>query len=166
MDIIDLRSAPEHLPTLARWHHEEWGYLNPGETLADRIDKMRAYLGEATIPTLLIAVENDKVLGSAALIAADMDNKPELSPWLANVFVRNDQRGRGLGSALVKAIMALAASSQWPHLYLFTPDQEVFYSKLGWKPLSKEVYRDTPITIMQLDCLIEVQHPINSLLIG
>ncbi len=37
MDIINLRDAPQYLPTLARWHHAQWTYLNPGRTLQQRI---------------------------------------------------------------------------------------------------------------------------------
>lgn len=151
MNIIDLRTATHHIPTLAKWHHDEWSYLNPGGSVEKRIEKMRTYLGENLIPTMLIAIEGDEVLGSAALIASDMDTKPELSPWLANVYVRADKRGLGVGAKLVKSIMDLAKQNRLPRIYLFTPDQEKFYAKMGWKILSKENYRNSLVTIMQLD---------------
>ncbi len=151
MKIIDLRTAPHHISTLAQWHHDEWSYLNPGSSVEKRIEKMRTYLGENLIPTMLIAVEGNDVLGSAALIASDMDTKPELSPWLANVYVRADKRGLGVGAKLVKSVMDLAKQNQLPRIYLFTPDQENFYAKMGWQTLSKENYRNSLVTIMQLD---------------
>ncbi len=151
MKIVDLRSAPHHIPTLAQWHHDEWSYLNPGGSVEKRVEKMRAYLGENLIPTMLIAVEDDDVWGSAALSTSDMDTKPELSPWLANVYVRTDKRGLGVGAKLVKSIMDLAKQNQLSRIYLFTPDQENFYAKLGWKTISKESYRNSPVTIMQMD---------------
>jgi N-acetylglutamate synthase-like GNAT family acetyltransferase len=151
MKIIDLRSAPHHIPTLAQWHHDEWSYLNPGGSIEKRVEKMRAYLNENLIPTMLIAIDGDEVWGSAALSTSDMDTKPELSPWLANVYVRSDKRGSGVGAKLVKSIMDLARQNQLPRIYLFTPDQENFYAKLGWKTISKESYRNSPVTIMQLD---------------
>ena len=151
MNIIDLRTGPHHIPTLAQWHHDEWSYLNPGGSVEKRIERMRTYLGENLIPTMLIAVEGNDVLGSAALIASDMDTKPELSPWLANVYVRADKRGLGVGAKLVKSVMDLAKQNQLPRIYLFTPDQENFYAKMGWQTLSKENYRNSLVTIMQLD---------------
>ncbi len=151
MQIIDLRQAPEHLATLAAWHHAEWGYLNLGKTATDYQRDMRDYLLPGTIPSMLIAVDNGELLGSSSLIASDMDDQPQLTPWLANVFVRADQRGRGLGGALVKAAMALAAQLQLPQLYLFTPDQEGFYTRLGWQRLSQVTYKATRVTIMQLN---------------
>lgn len=151
MKIIDLRHAPQHIPTIARWHFDEWGYLNPGKTLAYRIERMQRYIADNPIPSMLIAIDGEDVLGTAALVAADMDSHPELTPWLASVYIREDQRGLGLGKALVKALMDFAGQQQLPRLYLFTPDQEGFYAKLGWKTRVRETYRDTPVTIMQLD---------------
>jgi N-acetylglutamate synthase-like GNAT family acetyltransferase len=151
MKIIDLRTASHHIPTLAQWHHDEWSYLNPSGSIEKRVEKMRTYLNDNLIPTMLIAIDGDEVWGSAALIASDMDTQPDLSPWLANVYVRADKRGLGVGAKLVKSIMDLAKQNQLPRIYLFTPDQENFYAKLGWKTLSKESYRNSPVTIMQLD---------------
>ncbi len=151
MEIIDLRQAPQHIPTIARWHFDEWGYLNPGKTLEYRIERMQRYIADNPIPSMLIAVEGDAVLGTAALVEADMDSHPELTPWLASVYIREDQRGRGLGKKLVQALMDFAGQQQLKQLYLFTPNQADFYAKLGWKALAQELYRNTPVTIMQLD---------------
>lgn len=151
MEIIDLRLAPQHIPTIARWHFDEWGYLNPGKTLEYRIERMQRYIADKPIPSMLIAVDDDAVLGTAALVEADMDSHPELTPWLASVYIREDQRGVGLGKKLVQALMDFAGQQQLDRLYLFTPDQAGFYAKLGWKVLTQESYRDTPVTIMQLD---------------
>ena len=151
MQIIDLRDAPEYMPQLARWHYDEWGYLNSGKSLADYSASMSGYLAEQTIPTMLIAVANGELLGSAAIISSDMDTHPELGPWLANVYVREDQRGRGLGGKLVKAIMMLGEQLALAQLYLFTPDQENFYRRLGWNPLTREALNGTYVSIMRLD---------------
>lgn len=151
MDIINLREAPQHITTIARWHFDEWGYLNPGKTLEYRIERMQRYLSDNPIPSMLIAIEGDEVLGTAALVESDMDSHPEFTPWLASVYIRDDQRGRGLGKKLVKALMDFAGQQNLTRLYLFTPDQAHFYAKLGWKLLVEETYRDTPVTIMTLD---------------
>lgn len=151
MNILDLRHAPQHIPTIARWHFDEWGYLNPGKTLEQRVERMQRYLSDTPIPSMLIAIEGDEILGTAALVEADMDSHPELTPWLASVYVRGDQRGRGLGKQLVQALMDFAGQQHLQRLYLFTPDQAAFYAKLGWKTIAQENYRDTPVTLMQLD---------------
>ena len=150
IEIIDLRQAPEHRDTLALWHFHEWGYLNPGKTLADYQRSFDVYFGQEPVPTMLIAVEGEKLLGSSSLIVSDMDTHPELSPWLANVFVAPEHRGRGLGDKLVRAVMAMARDLALERIYLFTPDQEDFYARRGWQPVTRELFHGTSVSIMQL----------------
>jgi predicted N-acetyltransferase YhbS len=149
MRIINLRDAPEHVSTLARWFFEEWGYLNPGQSFEYRLARVERYLTDDLLPTMLIAVDGSEVVGSAALIESDMDTHPELTPWLANVYVRTDQRGKGIGKQLVEAIMALASEQHLRQLYLFTPDQASFYARLGWLHHQHAIYRGTDVTIMK-----------------
>jgi hypothetical protein len=35
--------------------------------------------------------------------------------------------------------------------YLFTPDQENLYARLGWKTILREEYRGEQVAIMKLD---------------
>ncbi len=151
MNIINLKTIPQHIPVLARWHHEQWSYLNPGYSLEARTAEMQHYLGEASIPAMYVAIDNYNLLGSAAIIASDMDTRPELTPWLANMFVNPDYRKMGIGLALVQHVVAEARQQGLARLYLFTPDQEAFYAKLGWYTLFKEPYRGDTVTIMQID---------------
>ncbi len=51
MDIINLKEEPNLIPTLAKWHHNEWSYLNSSLTLNERIYKMEAYLSNEIIPS-------------------------------------------------------------------------------------------------------------------
>lgn len=153
MEIIDLRDAPHHIPTIAAWHSAEWGHLNPGQTLEGRIEKMQAYLNNNPVPAMLIGVEGDEVLGTSAMVESDMDNclYQDLTPWLASVYVREDLRGRGFGKQLVRALMDYAGKQGISTLYLFTPDQAPFYAKLGWKTYAEDNYHDAAVTVMQLD---------------
>ena len=51
---------------------------------------------------------------------------------LASLFVLPRARGRGIGAALVRACVVLAASERVPRLWLFTPEHAGFYAALGW----------------------------------
>lgn len=150
MKIINLRAAPEHIPTIAQWHHDQWGYLNPSGTLEKRIERMQRYLSGEAIPSMYICVEGDKVLGTAALVESDMDSHPELSPWLASVYVHADYRKRGIGALLVNKVVAVAKTLGHSPLYLFTPDQAHFYENLGWQFIAQESYRGGNATLMKI----------------
>jgi len=150
-EILDLRDRPHYLPTLAQWHHAEWEHINPGLTLQQRIEKMAFYLHADFVPSTFVWEDDDAVLGSAAIIDSDMDTHPEWMPWLASVFVQQDRRGEGIGTALVRHAMDAARSQGIPSLYLFTPDQVGFYQVLGWKPILQEQYRGERVTIMKVE---------------
>lgn len=148
MEIVNLRDEPHYLPQLAQWHHAQWHFLNPGQSLSDRIAKMQAYLAGTLLPSTLVGKVNGELVGSASLVSCDMDTHSELSPWLASVYVDKPWRCRGVGGELVEAVMALAHAGGYSEMYLFTDEQSRFYEKLGWRVWSQEVYRDTPVTIM------------------
>jgi N-acetylglutamate synthase-like GNAT family acetyltransferase len=150
MKIIDLKYEAQYIPILARWHHQEWSYLNPDGSIEKRIERMQSFSNDALIPSTFIAVEND-LLGSAAIVAHDMDTKQELSPWLASVFVSPENRSRGIGSELVIQVMNQARNAGIKTLYLFTPDKEHFYIRLGWQTISNELYRGHMVTVMQVN---------------
>lgn len=152
MQIVDLCEAPAHLPQLAAWHHEQWSYLNPGQTIEHRIERMREHLEAAPLPRTFVAVATDgSAMGSASLVAHDMDTHPELTPWLASVFVAPIHRQKGIGAAVVRRVMDAAREAGIATLYLFTPDQEHFYKQLGWRTIAKETYRGDDVTLMQVD---------------
>ncbi|OAH97468.1 GCN5 family acetyltransferase [Methylomonas methanica] len=151
MTIINLSQEPYQIPTLAKWHQAEWADLNPGQTLEQRIDRMQAYLSSALIPSTFIYKHEDQLAGSAAIIESDMDTRPELTPWLASVYVAPEFRRKGIGAKLVKHVMLQAKTAGVAKLYLFTPDQADFYKKLGWTALTDEYYRNHRVTVMSVE---------------
>jgi len=153
MTIVNLASLPEHLPTLAAWHQAQWAELNPGQSLDQRIQKMQAYLHSAALPSTYVYLHDGELAGSAALVACDMDTRPQLTPWLASVFVAPAFRRQSIGSRLVRHVMQQAKLAGYERLYLFTPDRADFYRRLGWGELRQEVYRGHAVTVMQADLL-------------
>lgn len=149
MEIIDLQDFPAAIPILAKWHQEEWSDLTPSLTLEGRMEKMQAYLTSEIIPSTYIAMENNQILGSAALVENDMDTKKELSPWLASVYVDKVHRGKGIGSKLVLHAMEAAKNHGIDTLYLFTPNSEGFYKRLGWSAFSTEMYHGQKVVVME-----------------
>jgi len=144
-----LADHPSFLPSLAQWHHAQWSYLDVGVSLEQRLAALQKH-GKAQVPTTVIALSGSRLLGSASLIAHDMDTYPELSPWLASVYVAPEYRRRGIGSALVQRIVAQARALGFEHLYLFTPDKEHFYARLGWSVLERTMYRGYAQVVMVL----------------
>ncbi len=148
-----LADRREFITTVAHWLHDEWGHLRPNETVDDRVVRVERTCGHRQIPTTLVAVDGDEPVGCASLIEHDMLTRPELSPWLAGVFVPREHRRRGIGAALVERVVAEARSLGVPRLYLYTPGSGTLYLRLGWSVVERTFYRElwgeTEVTIME-----------------
>lgn len=147
--IESLADHPALTPTLAAWHHAQWSYLDVGVSVAQRAAALRTH-GRDAVPMTVVALSAGALLGSASLIAHDMDTRMDLSPWLASVYVAPPYRGHGMGSALVQEIVDRATDLGFPALYLFTADRARFYERLGWHVVEHVVYRGYAQVVMSI----------------
>ena len=151
MRIDYLAAHRDFIPILSQWHHEQWSYLNPSRTVEDRIEEFQQETtGKKEIPTTFVAISGSVLLGSASIVTHDMDTRKEFSPWLASVYVAPRHRQQGIGSALVQRTVEEAKELEVETLYLFTPDREKFYKRLGWSLLELTEYRGENNVIMTL----------------
>jgi GNAT superfamily N-acetyltransferase len=154
MQIDYLMNHQEFLPNLAGLHYEEWAYLRPGESLEARTSRLRSYMGRQGIPTAVVALDQRARLGSAMLVAKDLDTHPHLSPWLAGVYVHPKFRRHGIATALVSRIIDEARSLGTRTLYLYTASAEQFFSRLGWSVMETGVFHDTPVAVMSYEIAV------------
>jgi N-acetylglutamate synthase-like GNAT family acetyltransferase len=146
-----INDHPESINTIAKWHYDQWHHVMPNFTLDSYTDFLSSHYRRGGIPTMFVAVHNSIVIGTAALEDYDMDTHRELSPWIASLYVDNDYRKRGVGTALINRVIAEARAVRAKKLYLFTPDQERFLARFGWKLLFKEEYYGEMESVMVLD---------------
>ncbi len=142
-------AATPHVPAVAAWLHAQWWQAG-GHSL----DATAAFLRKATgpaAPCALVAERDGVPLGTATFDTDDLPARPDLSPWLASVFVTSAARRQGVATALVKAVEAMAATQGVRRLWLFTPDQAPFYAARGWVRAGVEKYRGSPVVLMQRD---------------
>jgi len=136
------------IPIIAHWHHEEWGSFKPGDSVEKRIANLQTHLAKKQIPTTFVSLSGGILLGSASLVAHDMDTRMDLSPWLASVYVTPEQRNCGIGTALVQHVIEEARELNVETLYLFTPDRKGFFASIGWSVVEHTEYREQKVVIM------------------
>jgi predicted N-acetyltransferase YhbS len=131
--IEQLADRPDLLPIVAGWLYGEWWASVADETVESLAGRLGAHLIRDRIPLTLVASLNGDPVGTATLLAHDVGTEewPELSPWLAALYVAPAFRRRGIGAALVNAAVAKAKTLGVEALYLFTIGQEGFYARLG-----------------------------------
>ncbi|WP_406622013.1 GNAT family N-acetyltransferase [Bacillus atrophaeus] len=83
------------------------------------------------LPRFYIAVQNDSIIGSYALLRNDLISRQDLFPWLACLFVVPKLRGNEIGCALLRHALKEAHIKGFENLYLCT-DLEGYYEKYGW----------------------------------
>ncbi len=146
--IVRLNTDSDHVATVASWTYAEWGHLNPAYTAETWREAFRRECGDGGVPSVFVAMQGDRPVGTAALMAEDMDSRRELTPWLASVFVLPEWRGRGIAARLIRRVEEEAVACGVDQFYLFTPDQQGLYRRLGWSDHEELSYRGENVTIM------------------
>ena len=152
MRIDYLDQHRDHIATLAAWHHREWGHLYADWTLDAAQAELVEHAAHRSLPTTLVLIDGERLLGSVSLVLEDAPEfSDEGSPWLASLYVIPEARGRGLGTRLVNAAVAVAAHLQIVELFLFTPDQAAFYQRLGWRVITRTSLKGTVVDLMMIE---------------
>jgi|HubBroStandDraft_2_1064218.scaffolds.fasta_scaffold180632_1 hypothetical protein len=88
-----VRARPEYLgdhlgklPAVATLHFEEWPEV--GDSLDARQKALSTCCRRGGIPLGVVALDQDILCGFALLVTEDFELRPNLSRWLAGVFVR------------------------------------------------------------------------------
>jgi GNAT superfamily N-acetyltransferase len=148
MTIDYLANHKQHIPVLARWFQAQWGHLKPVNTLEQRIARLHHKATTTSLPLAFIAIEGYQAVGSVSLVNCDMQTRPDYRPWLSSLFVATDYRGQGVGTRLIDRVRSEAAQRGFDRLYLWTPDQEAFYAKRGWRVIEYTPYRGEQAIVM------------------
>ena len=151
MKLEFLVDRPEALPTIARWHHAEWGHYSAERTVETMSERLRGHMNRDRIPLTVVAHEGDLAVGTAGLVECDMKTRRHLTPWLADVVVHPERRNAGIGTRVVEFTLERARELGVRRLYLFTPDRESFYARMGWSVLERTEYRGELVVVMQID---------------
>jgi GNAT superfamily N-acetyltransferase len=139
--ISDLRQRPEFFDTVADRIWQAW-WKADGHPLDYIIGRLRENLNAAPIPLALVAHEGPAFLGTASVIASDLAERPQLTPWVAAVWVDPQARQRGVGAALVDRAAQDCFAMDIGRVYLCArPERSSFYEGLGWTPIERNVGR-------------------------
>ena len=140
MKIDDLRQQPHFADAVVdriwRAFWEKMGH--PVERVSIPVGRNLA--STEAKPFCLIAHANGTFLGTASLIASDVDNRPLLTPWVAAVWVEAAYRERGIGTSLVEAVVRRAFALGERELFLHCAEsRRPFYEKRAWQLVERGV---------------------------
>jgi GNAT superfamily N-acetyltransferase len=104
---------------------------------------------ESGLEATFVRLNGDVPVATASLVNADLDARPDLSPWLGGVFVDPPFRGQGHAAALVRRVEDAARAAGIATLWLHTEHTAGLYAKLGWEAVGPEMDHQWAVTLMK-----------------
>ncbi len=128
--ISPLFEQPQHRIAAAELIHNTFWTTVPGASAAAMAQRLAQADRGDRLPLCLLALLHGQVIGVVNLVDNDDEQHPEWSPWLAGMVVAEPWRGKGVGSALVQALLQQARALGIAQVYLGS-DGPGFYQRLG-----------------------------------
>ncbi|MEH2512350.1 N-acetylglutamate synthase-like GNAT family acetyltransferase [Nitrobacteraceae bacterium AZCC 1564] len=139
MTISDLRQQPAFFDAVADRIWRAW-WKDRGFVIGYIADRLRENMAPEPIPFALVAHDGETFLGTASVIASDLEDRPQYTPWVAAVWVEPEYRKQRIGRTLVGRAAGDAFALGIDRVYLCAPKmRRNFYLRQGWTPVEEEV---------------------------
>jgi predicted N-acetyltransferase YhbS len=129
--IQNLLLYPQNIEMVANWIHQEFGKGNPDRTLEYVINRFKNR-NLNKIPLSLIALIDNECVGVVSIFDNDLETRPELTPWLAGLYVNPNCRCKGVADKLITGVLKICKNINYNTVFLRTEHTSDYYKKHGW----------------------------------
>ena len=152
LEFTFLADRADAIPIIARWYFDEWGHLVQDNSIERTRDKVEGYLNRDKIPLIIVATNDDVLVGAAQLKYREMAKMfPEKEHWLGGVYVAANHRGSGYASQIIEHIVEIAPNYGVETLHLQTEALDGgLYARLGWTPFAQVANDGLEVLVMEL----------------
>lgn len=134
LKIYNIKEKQEFLREVAILTQKEWGKkTNSEEEFEAKINKKTSKIinnFDNPLYCKLILLDDDILIGFISIFPTDGEERIDLSPWYATMYVKEKYRGKGYSKILNNAILEEAKKRGFKKLYLKT-DLINYYEKFG-----------------------------------
>ena len=134
LEIYNIKEKKKFLREVAELTQKEWGSkTNSKEEFEEKVNKKISKIinnFDNPLYCKLILLDNDVLIGFISIFPTDGEERKDLSPWYATMFVKDEFRGKGYSKILNDAILEEAKNRGFRKLYLKT-DLINYYEKFG-----------------------------------
>lgn len=127
--IVYLAEYPQHQEQVTDWLWQAFGSHSSREFFASVV---HSSLNPPALPVTFIALEADRLVGTVGLWRCDLISRQDLTPWLAALYVDENQRDKGLGQMLQRHVLDYSRRAGFADLYLYATFSG-YYEKFGWQ---------------------------------
>ena len=128
MKIYNILEKPEYLKEVLDLELKEWGTYTE-DNLTKKINKVQELLKLDNFAKLIL-LDEDKLIGFISLFPTDGEERTDLTPWYATMYVKKEYRGKGYSKILNDALLNYAKEKGYKRIYLKT-DLINYYEKFG-----------------------------------
>ncbi|WP_027967069.1 GNAT family N-acetyltransferase [Halomonas halocynthiae] len=139
-----------YIDELAAWHHRQWQHLDRSVNENTRRTGLAAHCTTTELPMTFIAFEGDELVGNICLVAEEVSNRPQYTPWISRVYVSTEHRGKSIGRRLIEHAKSALQQQGHPELYLLTEDKADYYAQLGWEKVEEYQLNGLTVDIMKI----------------
>lgn len=130
MEIIDIKNNRKYLEEYVTLCSKEWGTGSSDKEYID--NKINKILNEDKVISILGLIDNEELIGFISLFKYDGDERRDLTPWYATIYVKDKYRGKGYSKLLSDSILDKARSLGYNKIYLKSYLNN-YYEKFGSK---------------------------------
>ena len=136
LKIYDLKEKPKYIEEISILTQKEWGEKNLSQKefnlrIKEKISKIKSNLNNFNYCKLIL-LEDNILIGFISIFPNDCEERKDLSPWYATMYVKEEYRGKGYSKILNDAIIAEARKRNFTKLYLKSSLKN-YYEKFGAK---------------------------------
>lgn len=140
LKVYNIKDKQKYIEEVAILTQKEWGKQNLTEEefklkIKKKIDKIKLNMDNPYYCKLIL-LDNNILIGFISIFPKDGEERQDLSPWYATMYVKEEYRGKGYLRILNDAILAEAKKRNIKKLFLKT-DLENYYEKFGARYLEK-----------------------------
>lgn len=130
--------------------NQEWADLTPWADIA-QIKQRLLERSLATNPQILSCFvdSDDQLLATASTILHELPDVQQATWWLGEVLTVPSARGKKIGSQLIETLYQHYSQFTTEKLYLYTPDMQALYRKMGWQDVEQRKVNDELVTVMK-----------------
>lgn len=149
ISIITTTQRPKLASVTGKWRWEAF-FKDDGISLADVMQQEEAAAATYDLlPTVLVILEDERPVGMVTLCLDDLEDRPDLNPWLAGLYVAPEHRGNGYALRLIDALETRARDAKISRLSLYTASAVKLYQRAGWTTIETFDQAGEHFSIMQ-----------------
>ncbi|MFY3790176.1 GNAT family N-acetyltransferase [Ureibacillus sp. MALMAid1270] len=117
---------------ICEWNYHWWGIRN-GMSYEELRCNLQHSLNTVRLPQTYVALIGEEPAGMYQLsMSEDLNSRPDLYPWLINVYVDEKIRGKNVCRELMNTVNENAKKANLNELFLYTKHVGL-YEKFGWE---------------------------------